>query len=156
MPSGLCLTPQGPQPVASSPPSSAPLGRPVISALNVQASSIPTPRQTAALATPQAWRCVHWSSSSCREVDLGGVPCRVRMCSDMEYQECRVLGIWIKVSNYVAGVRGRGTHRPWWERPLDLKTVGPMVTPHPKCGAQLRESRSWTLCSAEPRPEARG
>lgn len=37
----------------------------------------------------------------------GGLLCRSRMGSELEYPECRVLGIWIKASNYVA-VGGEG------------------------------------------------
>lgn len=74
-------------------------------------------------------------------MDLGGVLCKPRRGSELEYQECRVLGIWIKALNYMA--RGsKGVHRLGWEHPIGLKTVGPTVTPHPICGAELKESQS--------------
>lgn len=138
MPGGPPLTAAGPPAcglfLVSSHPSSAPLDRHVPSPAYVQISP-PTPRQAPASGPHHRPGRVATPQLAFRGMDWGGVLCRPGMGSELEYQECRVLGVWIKALNYVGS---SGGHRLWCNIPLACRLCN-ISSPH---GARRRRRRT--------------
>lgn len=117
----------------------------------------PTPRQAAAPRPRHRLGSVHTGRSSAfRRMDWGGeVLFRSGMGSELVYHGCRILGSWIKALNHVVVGRAGG-HRLWCNIPLACRLLALWRLLTPGGQAQMKESQSWTLPSAEPRQEAQG